>query len=139
MAIKKAWDAVNEIKKTLENLSIEELKAEMEANQDLLLVDIREVQERVDKGAIPGSVHVARGMLEFWADPSIDYHREFFRPERRTVLFCAGGGRSALAAKALKDMGYENVAHLEQGFDGWAKAGEDVEDIRSTSKWVRRE
>ena len=139
MAIKKAWDAVNEIKKDLENLSIEELKGEMAANPDLLLVDIREVQERVDKGAIPGSVHVARGMLEFWADPSIDYHREFFQPERRTVLFCAGGGRSALAARALKDMGYENVAHLEPGFDGWAKAGEEVEDIAATSKWVRRE
>lgn len=138
MAIKKTWDAVNEIKKNLENLSIEELKAEMAANPDLLLVDIREVQERVDKGAIPGSVHVARGMLEFWADPSIDYYREFFKPERRTVLFCAGGGRSVLAAKALQDMGYENVAHLEPGFDGWAKAGQDVEDIRSTSKWVRR-
>jgi rhodanese-related sulfurtransferase len=137
MPIKKAWDAVAEAKKDLENLSIDELKAEMAADSDLLLVDIREVQERVDKGAIAGSVHVPRGMLEFWADPSIDYYREFFRPERRTVLYCAGGGRSALAAKALKEMGYENVAHLEAGFDGWAKS-EAVEETASTSKWVRR-
>jgi rhodanese-related sulfurtransferase len=136
--IKKAWDAVAEAKRGLENLGIDELKAEIAANPDLLLVDIREIQERVDRGAIAGSVHVPRGMLEFWADPSLGYYRNFFRPERRTVLYCAGGGRSALAARALKDMGYENVAHLEPGFDGWAKQ-EPVEDIAATSKWVRRE
>lgn len=137
MTIKKAWDAVAEAKRDLENLSIAELKAEIAENPDLLLVDIREIQERVDKGSIAGSVHVPRGMLEFWADPSIDYYREFFRPERRTVLYCAGGGRSALAAKALKEMGYEDVAHLEAGFDGWARE-EPVEDVAATSKWVRR-
>lgn len=137
--IKKAWDLVAEAKKSLENLSIDELKQEMAADPDLLVVDIREVQERVDRGTIPGSVHVPRGMLEFWADPSIDYHREFFKPERRTVLFCAGGGRSALAAKAMEEMGYTNVAHLEAGFDGWKKAGEAVQDESATSKWVRRE
>lgn len=137
MAIRKAWDAVAEAKQGLENLSIDDLKAEIASNPDLLVVDIREIQERVDSGAIPGSVHVPRGMLEFWADPSIDYYREFFRPERRTVLYCAGGGRSALAAKVLKEMGYEDVAHLEPGFDGWKKEG-PVEDIASTSKWVRR-
>jgi rhodanese-related sulfurtransferase len=137
MPIQRAWDLVAEAKREIENLGIEALKREMAENADLLVVDIREIQERVDRGCIPGSVHVPRGMLEFWADPSLDYYREFFRPERRTILYCAGGGRSALAAKALKEMGYENVAHLEPGFDGWAKT-EAVEDAASTSKWVRR-
>ena len=57
-----------------------------------------EIQERVDLGTIPGSVHVPRGMLEFWADPKSPYFRDYFEEDRRTILFCAGGGRSALAA-----------------------------------------
>lgn len=139
MAIKKAWDLANEAKREIENLSIEQVKAEVAGGDDVLLVDIRELQELVDLGAVPGAKHVPRGMLEFWADPSIDYYRDFFRPERRTILYCAGGGRSALAAKALKEMGYTNVAHLEAGFNGWKAAGEPVDDFAATSKWVRRD
>ncbi|MBI5946987.1 MAG: rhodanese-like domain-containing protein [Chloroflexi bacterium] len=138
MPIKKAWDLVEEAKQGIENLSVEELKAEMAANPEALVVDIREIQERVDLGAIPGSKHVARGMLEFWADPASVYYRDFFQPDRRTIVYCAGGGRSALAARVLLDMGFTNVAHLEVGFNGWAKAGQPVEDVSKTSKWVRR-
>ena len=115
------------------------LRAERESNPDLLLLDIREIQERVDLGTIPGSVHVPRGMLEFWADPASRYYRDYFQEDRRTVLFCAGGGRSVLATKALLDMGFKSVAHLEPGFGGWQKAGETIEDVGSTSRWVRRE
>ncbi len=138
MAIKKAWDFVDAAKRDLENLSVEEVRAELASGEDVVLVDIRELQELVDAGTIPGAKHVPRGMLEFWADPSSSYFRDFFEPERRTILYCAGGGRSALAAKALKEMGYTNVAHLEPGFGGWQKAGAPVEDFAATSKWVRR-
>ena len=137
MAVKKIFAVVEEIKKHIENLSVEDLKAELGA-PNLLLADIREIQERVDVGTIPGSKHAPRGMLEFWADPQSPYYRDWFEEDKRIVLFCAGGGRSALAAKALMDMGFKNVAHLEPGFTGWQRAGEAVEDVGATSRWVRR-
>ncbi len=137
MAIKKIFGIVEEVKAHIENLSIEQLKAEMD-DPDALVADIREIQERVDLGTIPGSKHAARGMLEFWADPQSPYYRDWFQQDRRIVLFCAGGGRSALAAKALMDMGFTNVAHLELGFSGWQEAGEEIEDAAATSRWVRR-
>ena len=108
------------------------------ADGETLLVDLREVQELVDLGTIPGAKHVARGMMEFWADPASPYYRDYFQEEKRTIVFCAGGGRSVYAVMALKDMGFKNVAHLEVGFNGWKKAGGEVEDISATSKWIRR-
>ena len=137
MAIKKIFGIVEEVKQGIENLSVDDLKGELDV-PGLLLADIREIQERVDLGTIPGSKHVPRGMLEFWADPESPYYRDWFDEDKRIVLFCAGGGRSALAAKALVDMGFKNVAHLEPGFAGWQMAGEQVEDVSATSRWVRR-
>jgi rhodanese-related sulfurtransferase len=128
---------VEAAKQDLENLSAEELKAEMDG-EDAVVVDIRDHRELYLKGKIPGAVHAPRGMLEFWIDPASEYYREVFEPSRRYVLYCAGGGRSALAAKAMKDMGYRDVAHLEPGFGGWESAGYDIEDIKADSKWVPR-
>jgi rhodanese-related sulfurtransferase len=139
MPIKNVFAAIAEAKKSIENLSVEDLKRERASNRDLLLLDIRELQERVDLGTIPDAKHAPRGMLEFWADPSSPYARDWFGEDRRTVVFCAGGGRSVLAVQALEEMGFRNVAHLEAGFGGWQAAGEEVEDVRSTSRWVRRE
>ena len=139
MAIKNIFERVNAEKANIENLSISELKSEIAKNAELLLLDIRELQERVDLGTIPGSKHTPRGMLEFWADPASPYYRDYFQEDRRIVLFCAGGGRSVFAVKALADMGFSNVAHLEPGFGGWKKAEEPLEDVSATSRWVRRE
>ena len=141
MAIRNIFAVVDETKATVENLSVADLKRELAAlaAPGALLADIRELQERVDLGTIPGARHVPRGMLEFWADPASPYYRDWFQEHGRIVLFCAGGGRSALAAKALEDMGFANVAHLEPGFAGWQEAGEPVEDVRTTSRWVRRD
>ena len=138
MAIKDVFKSVEEGKQDIENLSIDELKAELAANEDLLLLDIREIQETVDLGTIPGAIHAARGMLEFWASPSSPYFRDYFQENRRTILFCAGGGRSVFATQALKDMGFTNVAHVEAGFGGWQQAGEPIEDVSKTSRWMRR-
>jgi rhodanese-related sulfurtransferase len=90
------------------------------------LVDLREAGELDRDGVIPGAYHAPRGMLEFWVDPMSPYFREVFRSERRLVLFCAGGLRSALAAKTLKDMGLSDVAHIEGGFSAWKEAGGSV-------------
>ena len=139
MPIKSIFERVNAEKAAIENLSVSDLKSEMADNADLLLLDIRELQERVDLGTIPGAKHVPRGMLEFWADPASPYYRDYFQEDHRIVLFCAGGGRSVLAVMALQEMGFTSVAHLEPGFGGWQKAEEPLEDVSATSRWVRRD
>ncbi len=138
MPIKSIFGIINEIKKDLENLSVDDLATELEGEIPPLLIDLREIQEWVDLGTIPGAIHVPRGMLEFWADPQSPYHRRGFQEDRRIVLFCAAGGRSALAARALLDMGYPDVAHLEEGFTGWVKNRESVEETSGKSRWMRK-
>ena len=135
--IKKVWDMVDEAKKDLENLSVDQVKAELDAGT-AVVVDIRDFRELYLKGKVPGAFHADRGMLEFWVDPASQYYRDVFTPDRRYIVYCAGGGRSALAAKAMKDMGYPNVAHMEAGFTGWAEAGMPVEDCKTGAKWVLR-
>ena len=131
------WGMVERAKEQLENLSAEQLKAEMDRG-DTVVVDIRDHRELYLKGKIPGAVHAPRGMLEFWIDPASEYYRKVFEPSTRYVLYCAGGGRSALAARTMQEMGYGDVAHLEPGFGGWESAGYDIEDIKADSKWVPR-
>ena len=97
MAIKNVFADTTALKAKIENLSVDELQQEMTANADLLLVDLREIQEVVDLGTIPGAQNVARGMLEFWADPASPYYRDYFGEDKRIVTFCAGGGRSGSA------------------------------------------
>lgn len=138
MAIQDIFAHTQSMKAGLENLSVEDLKAEMASNPDLLLLDIREIQELIDLGTIPSAVHCARGMMEFWASPASPYYRDYFQENRRTVVFCAGGGRSVLAVASLQAMGFNNVAHLEPGFGGWREQGEPIEDVSQTSRWMRR-
>lgn len=139
MPIVNIFELAEKEKADIENLSVDQLKAEMVDNKDLLLIDIREIQETIDLGTIPGAIHCARGMLEFWASPASPYYRDYFQEDRRTVVFCAGGGRSVFATKALREMGFTDVAHLEPGFGGWKKAEEPIEDVASTSRWMRKE
>jgi rhodanese-related sulfurtransferase len=117
---------VTQAKQKVKNVTVEETAREL-AEGDAMLVDIREPDERVQNGAIPGAVEAPRGMLEFWADPASPYHRDDFKPGRRTILHCASGGRSALAAVALQDLGYSNVAHMDGGMAAWQEAGKPVE------------
>ncbi len=124
---KTAAELVAEAKQRVENLTVDQAAAEIEQG-DALLVDLREPGELAQQGAIPGAVHAPRGMLEFWADPTSPYHRAEFDPNRRVVLHCASGGRSALAADTLRQMGYANVAHLDGGFMAWKAAGRPVEE-----------
>jgi rhodanese-related sulfurtransferase len=138
MAIKPIFEQVAELKASLTNLSVVDLCDQLRSASPPLLLDIRELQEQVDLGTLPNAKHVPRGMLEFWADPASPYARDYFKEAQPMVVFCAGGGRSAFAAQALIDMGYQDVAHLEAGFNGWAKAGQPVQEVASTSRWMRR-
>jgi rhodanese-related sulfurtransferase len=128
---KTAADLVAEARQRIQNLTVDQTAEELEQG-DALLIDLREPGEREEQGAIPGAVHAPRGMLEFWADPNSSYHRAEFDPNRRVILHCAGGGRSALAADTLQQMGYANVAHLDGGFNAWKAADRPVEDVQPT-------
>ena len=98
----------------------------------LQLVDIRDARELEREGTLPGAINAPRGMLEFWVDPDSPYYKPVFGDEdKQYVLFCGGGWRSALAAKALQDMGMTNVAHIEGGCTEWAKQGAPVESYEA--------
>ena len=116
-----AAEMVARAREQIENLSVDETAREIETG-DAVLVDIREPGER-EQGYIEGAVEAPRGMLEFWADPTSKYHREEFDPNRRVIVHCASGGRSALAARTLQELGYGNVAHMDGGFNAWKEAG----------------
>lgn len=91
---------------------------------DIVVVDVRDASEREAEGAIPGSVHASRGMLEFHADPESPAHLTSFDTEKRLILYCGTGGRSALAAKTLIDMGFPEVSSLVGGYAAWKSANQ---------------
>lgn len=113
-------------KQQIENLSVDHVATELAAGA-VLLVDLREPEERAAAGMIPGAVSAPRGMLEFYADPTSPYHRAEFDPGRRVILYCASGGRSALAAAMLGQLGYTRAAHLDGGFKAWSAADQPVD------------
>ena len=123
---KSASELVAEAKSQVQGLDADAVEMELNSGQ-AVLVDVRDSEELAENGRIPGSVHVPRGMLEFRADPTSPYHQEPFDRSRRIILHCASGGRSALGAVALQDMGYSNVAHLDGGIKAWKEAGKPVE------------
>jgi uncharacterized protein len=126
MTLTSAKDLVADARARIENLTPEQLSDEL-AHDEVVLVDLREHAERERDGIIPAAVHIPRGLLEFCADPTLPAHREELDPARRIVLYCAVGGRSALAARALGALGYPDVAHLDGGFEAWRLAGGVVE------------
>jgi rhodanese-related sulfurtransferase len=99
---------------------------DMMAKGDTLVVDVRDGTEVAQSGKVAGAVHVSRGMLEFRADPESPYHDKNFAKDKTVILYCASGGRSALAAKALRDLGYEKVYNLG-AFKDWAESGGAVD------------
>jgi rhodanese-related sulfurtransferase len=120
---------VSEAKQRVQNLTVDQVSQELERGE-ALVVDLREPEERAQQGVISGAVFAPRGMLEFWADPTSPYHRAEFDPNRRIILHCASGGRSALAADTLRELGYTNVAHLDGGLKAWKEAGQSVEGVQ---------
>ncbi|MHA6325139.1 rhodanese-like domain-containing protein [Roseivivax sp. CAU 1753] len=126
-----AADLVAEARSQIPEVTTHEALA-MAKEPDVIFVDIRDVRERAKAGFIPGSVHAPRGMLEFWIDPESPYHRDVFAQQnKRFVLHCASGWRSALAVFQLQKMGFE-CAHMKDGFNDWVAQGGAVEkDERS--------
>ena len=100
----------------------------MMAEQDALVVDVRDGLEVQAGGKVKGALNVSRGMIEFKADPETPYHDKAFDKDRPIILYCASGGRAALSGKVLKDMGYQNVHNLG-GFKDWVDSGGEVESV----------
>ena len=110
--------------------SIEEIEAadaaKLAGRDDVVLVDLRDPRELEREGKVTGAFHCPRGMLEFWIDPESPYHKPIFAEDKKFVFFCAGGLRSALAAKTAQDMGLKPVAHVLGGFAAVRDAGGPV-------------
>ena len=110
----------------IETLSVEDA-AKLHGNDDVVFVDIRDPREQQREGKMPGAFSCTRGMLEFWIDPESPYYKEKFGEDKKFVFFCAGGLRSALAAKTAQEMGLKPVAHILGGFKAWKDAGGPTE------------
>ena len=116
MTIKSSHTLVSEALEEIKTISTDEAH-EMLTNNQCNLIDIRDVRELEKEGKVENANHIPRGMLEFWLDPeSVYFKKGKLNLDKEMVLFCAGGLRSALAAKSLKDMGFKKVSHIDGGF-----------------------
>ena len=116
MTIKSSQTLVSEALQLIKTISTDEAY-KMVNDQQCNLIDIRDIRELQKEGQVEGANHIPRGMLEFWLDPESIYFKDGkLDLQKEMVLFCAGGLRSALAAKSLKDMGFEKVSHIDGGF-----------------------
>ena len=123
MNIKSSQTLVEEALKNIETLNPEKVKV-LQENKEVTLIDVRDIRELWKEGTIENSIHIPRGMLEFWLDPESSYFKaNKMNNINKMVLFCALGLRSALATKSLKDMGYKNVSHIDGGFSSMKNNG----------------
>ncbi len=123
MSIKSSQTLVEEAQKKIQSLSPVEVKSLIE-KKEITLIDVRDIRELWKEGTIENSKHIPRGMLEFWLDPESSYYKaNKIKDMKKMVLFCAIGLRSALATKSLIEMGFQNVAHVDGGFDALKKNG----------------
>lgn len=113
-------EMIKNAKKGLNEFSVHEVKDKLNS-EEFHIIDLRDTSELIENGIIPGSYHASRGHLEFFADPKCEYYKDFFNKEKNIILYCHSGSRSALAAKTLKEMGYNNVSHMRDGFKAWMK------------------
>ena len=126
MNIKSSQKLVEEAQKNIETISAKQVKDLVE-KKEISLIDVRDIRELWKEGTIENSIHIPRGMLEFWLDPKSSYYQEKkIKDVKKLVLYCAMGFRSALATKSLVDMGFKNVAHVSGGFDALKEAGLNV-------------
>ncbi len=119
---------VDKAMKEIETISVEQAKASLD-DENTVVIDIRDIRELYREGKIPGATHAPRGMLEFWADPESEYHRDVFSSGKKLVLYCAKSHRSALATQALQNMGLESICHIGGGFEAWTNAELATEEV----------
>ena len=128
MKIKSHKQLVEEASLEIESLTPEEAKARFDDNT--IFIDIRDIRELWREGTVENSKHIPRGMLEFWLDPTSHYYKEEFAVEKKKILFCAQGMRSALATRSLKEMGFPKVSHVRGGFGALKDKGFKVVEVK---------
>jgi rhodanese-related sulfurtransferase len=126
MTIKRVSDLIAEAETKIETLTVQQALMDKDS-PDVELVDLRDIRELWREGAIPGAIHVPRGMLEFWIDPESEYHKEIFASGRKFIFFCALGHRSALATLTAQNMGLTPVAQIGGGYTAWKGSGAPTE------------
>jgi rhodanese-related sulfurtransferase len=124
IGIKQLCDQANE---AIETVTVEQA-IELCRDENVVVIDIRDVRELAREGRIPGSYHCPRGMVEFWIDPASPYHKDIFAEDKTFIFHCAGGLRSALATEVAQRMGLHPVFNMAGGFGAWRDAGGPVED-----------
>ncbi len=129
MANKTYKDLIEEAEAQIETWTAEQAKAN-HGKENIKFIDLRDIRELYRTGKIATAFHAPRGMLEFWVCPESPYHKDFFADASSTyVFYCQSGWRSALAAKAVKELGMENVSHIGGGFSAWLEADGEVETV----------
>ena len=131
MKIKTVKQLVDDAMKVVKTIKPEEVKKLLEDNQNNLLIDIRDIRELWKSGTVDGAKHIPRGMLEFWLDPESPYYKPELKPELTKILFCASNWRSALASKSLMDMGFDNVVHVEGGYQSMIDFGFKKREVQT--------
>ena len=122
-------ELVDRAEQEIECLSVADVER-IYTDASTTLIDARDIREIWREGRIPGAFHMPRGMTEFWVDRTSPYFKDMFAdPDRKFVFYCNKGWRSALAAKAARDVGLENVAHMRGGFTEWCAAGAKTENV----------
>ena len=123
-------DLVAEAESQVTSLTPKEVEERL-TQDGVTLIDLRDIRELKRDGTIPDSIHIPRGMLEFWVDPESPYYKTELDNTEEVILFCNKGWRSALAAASLKSMGAENISHMSGGFDQWQKEIGHIVPIQS--------
>jgi rhodanese-related sulfurtransferase len=129
MKLKTIKQLVEEAMQVVATIKAEEAKKLLQDSSQYLLIDIRDVRELWRSGSIEGAKHIPRGMLEFWLDPESPYFKPDLKPEMKKILFCASNWRSAIASKTLMEMGFDNVMHVEGGFQALVDSGCAIKKI----------
>ena len=130
MNIKSSQDLVNEANQVIETLDPHKVKLMIDKDE-CTLIDVRDIRELWKEGTVKNSKHIPRGMLEFWLDPESPYYKNDLKPEIKKILFCASNWRSAIASKTLMEMGFDNIAHIQGGYQSLLDAGFKKVDVKS--------
>ena len=121
-------DLIDRALAEVETLDVDDAIALLD-DDDTVFVDLRDPRQLEREGKVPNAFHAPRGTLEFWVDPSSPYHKDIFASGKRLVFYCQSGWRSALATKAVQDMGLGRVCHIGDGYRGWKDSGAETEEV----------
>ena len=129
MTIKSCFSLVEEAKQKIKSINFNNA-LRLHNESETIFIDLRDIRELEKNGKIKNSIHVPRGMLEFWIDPKSIYYKDYFSQNKMFLFYCASGWRSALSVLTINKMGFQNALNLEDGFNGWLEAKGPIEKLK---------